>query len=121
MSNKEKTGMCNEQKTMSDEAKKAAFEKEAVLKRDTNIFDDFVYIHGKTFPGNDEIMVYIKQTMNKILQGDNSYYITKSEWMNSKHFTELNGPPLRPKSPDEITYSIMQPKFKTDDPMSDTM
>ena len=78
-----------------------------------------IYINGKIFPTNDGIMVYIKQTMNKILQGGNSYYITKSEWMDSKHFTELNGPPFRPRSPDEITYSTMNPKFKADDPISD--
>jgi hypothetical protein len=119
MSSKEKSEMSNDNNKLFAEAKKAAYENEAVLKRDTYIFDDFVYIHGKTFPTNNEIMVYIKQTMNKILQGGNLYYITKSEWMDSKHFTELNGAPLRPRSPDEITYSTMNPKFKADEPISE--
>lgn len=120
LSNKEKIEISNEQTRLFASAKKEAnINAEEFLKLGTNefgfVFDNFTQIHNKTFPNNEAIIEYLKQAVFKILQGGDSFYITKSTWKKTKHFTELKQSVF--KGDDAISYSIINPDFNTAEPV----
>jgi hypothetical protein len=80
------------------------------------VYDHFVHIHKKTFTDEMPIIKYIEAAIFKITQGGAVFYITKSVWQKTKHFTELKNSVF--KGDDSISYNIINKDFKTTEPVS---
>lgn len=92
---------------------------EAIAAKRSFIFDDFKYIHGKTFPNMSMIDQYCEAVVVKICQGGNSFYISRSFWKNTQHFTELKNAPLMGVA-DSIQFEVSNPEFNPAEPVCPT-
>jgi len=117
LSKKEQAVLCDEQKQALVQLEKKAEDNNKFLLRQDFTFDDFKYIHGKTFANETVIKEYVKQAVVKICQGGNSFYISKSFWQNTRHYTELSNAPLTARA-DKISYSIVNTEFDKSRPVA---
>jgi hypothetical protein len=117
MSNKEMKGLVTEQKKLFAEAKKAAGENDAIMKKVKKFyFTDHKDFHKKTFTDDTYVTKYIRQSIAKIAMGGNSLFITSDEWKNTKHFTEMSMLPCSTRT-ESYWYSIINPTFDPDQPI----
>jgi len=119
MSNKEKSEMIKEQKTLFEEAKKAASKnEEALSKVEKFYFTDFPKFHKKTLPNTKQVTRWVDQTIAKIMMGGNPLYITSDFWKGSKHFTEMSLLPCS-RTTDAYYVKVINPMFDENVPMDE--
>ena len=116
MSNKEKTEMAKEQKTLFEEAKKAALENEAALSVEKFYYSDFNMFHKKTFMNDAVFYNYVKTTIAKIVQGGNCLFITSDWWKDHLHYTELSSLPCSAIT-ESYWYEIINLDFDESEPV----